>query len=328
MRGTEFAEMSAFVAIAEQRSFAKAATSLGVARSTVSQNLRALEERLRVRLLNRTTRSVSLTEAGERLLQRVRPALADLDAASGDLDRFRKGPSGLLRVVVQPPVATLLMGPLLGRFLEQYPDITLDLSVVRMPADIVSTGFDAGIRFGEQVDRDMIAVRVMNEARFVVVATPKYLARHPAPKTPKDLQDHNCIRSKLPNGTVFGWEFQKKNRRIHAKVGGSLIVDDIDLSIQAVLSGAGLAYLLYDYIAVDIARGRLVTMLDDWTPSLSGFFLYYSSRKRATPALRAFIDFLKAETRERGVSPTAPPSTRISRNYLLVGKGSGTAAGR
>jgi DNA-binding transcriptional LysR family regulator len=328
MRGTVFAEMSAFVVIAEQRSFAKAATRLGVARSTLSQNLRALEERLSVRLLNRTTRSVSLTEAGERLLRRVRPALAELDAASEELDGFRKGPSGLLRVVVQPPVASLLMGPLLGQFLKEYPHIILDLSVVRMPTDIVSASFDAGIRFGEQVDRDMIAIRVMNEARFVVVATPKYLARHPAPRAPKDLENHNCIRSMLPNGTVFGWEFQKGNRRVHAKVNGSLIVDDIDLSIQAVSGSVGLAYLLYDYIAADVARGRLVTVLEDWTPSLSGFFLYYSSRKQVTPALRALIDFLKIETKKRGISPTAPPSTRISRNYLLVGKGPRNAATR
>jgi DNA-binding transcriptional LysR family regulator len=321
MRGTEFAEMSAFSAIAEQRSFAKAAKQLGLARSTLSQNLRSLEERLGVRLLNRTTRSVSLTQAGERLLVRIRPALAQLTEAIDDLDAFRTKPSGLLRLVVQPPVADFLMGPLLGRFLERYPDITLDLSVARMPSDIISSGFDAGIRIGEQVDRDMIAMRVMDEARFVVVASPKYLSRYPPPKTPKDLQHHNCIRSTLPNGTVFGWEFQKRNKRIHAKIGGNLIVNDIDVSIQAVRDGVGLAYLLYDYIASDIARGRLVTALEDWTPRLSGFFLYYSDRKQMTPALRALIDFLKAESRKSGISPTTAPSTRISRNYILLSKG-------
>ncbi|HEX5211515.1 MAG TPA: LysR family transcriptional regulator [Pseudolabrys sp.] len=320
MRGTEFTKMSAFAAVAEQRSFAKAAKQLGLARSTLSQNLRSLEERLGVRLLNRTTRSVSLTEAGERLLARVRPALDELTAATVDLNTFRKGPSGLLRVVVQPPVATLLMGPLVGRFLDQYPEVTLEVSVARMPADIVKTGFDAGIRFGEQVDRDMIAMRVMNEAHFVVVGSPKYFARHRKPRAPKDLQDHNCIRSMLPNGTVFGWEFQKKTRRIHAKVDGKLIIDDIDLSIQAVLGGAGLAYLLYDYIASDIARGRLVTVLEDWTPHLSGFFLYYSSRKQMTPALRALIEFLRTETKKRGISPGSPPRTRISRNYVLLSR--------
>jgi DNA-binding transcriptional LysR family regulator len=191
-----------------------------------------------------------------------------------------------------------------------------------MPADIVAAGFDAGIRIGEQVDRDMIAVRVTSEARFVVVGSPKYFTRHSAPKTPKDLEDHNCIRSMLPNGTVFGWEFQKKNRRIHAKVGGKLIVDDIDLSIQAVLGGAGLAYLLSDYIAFDIARGRLVTVLDDWTPRLSGFFLYCSSRRQMTPTLRAFIEFLKRESKKRGIAPGSAPRTKISRNYVLLRRGS------
>ncbi|MGB7260063.1 MAG: LysR family transcriptional regulator [Pseudolabrys sp.] len=320
MRGSDFTEMSAFAAVAEQRSFARAAKQLGLARSTLSQNLRSLEERLGLRLLNRTTRSVSLTEAGERLLIRLRPALNELAAATIDLHALRKGASGLLRLVVQPPVATLLMGPLVGRFLEQYPDITLEVSVARMPADIVKSGVDAGIRFGEQVDRDMIAMRVMNEARFVVVGSPKYFARYPVPKTPNDLQHQNCIRSTLPNGTVFGWEFQKKNRRIHAKVDGKLIIDDIDLSIQAVLGGAGLAYLLHDYIAADIARGRLVTVLEDWTPRLSGFFLYYSSRKQMTPALRALIEFLKNETKKRGISPGTAPRARISRNYVLLSR--------
>ena len=227
MRGTEFAEMAAFVAIAERRSFAKAATHLGVARSTLSQNIRALEERLRVRLLNRTTRSVSLTEAGERLLARVRPALRELTTAANELDRSAQGRAGLLRVVVQPPVARFLMGPLLGRFLAKYPGIRLDISVIKMPANIFSEGFDAGIRFGEQVERDMVAMRVMGEARFVVVLRPD-IGWHSAPRTPQDLQDRTFIRNRL-NGAIFGWEFQKKGRSIHAKVDGALIVDDIDL---------------------------------------------------------------------------------------------------
>ena len=164
------------------------------------------------------------------------------------------------------------MGPLLATFLAQYPGIRLDISVVKMPADIVSEGFDAGIRFGEQVERNMVAMRVMGEARFLVVASPEYLTRHPVPRTPQDLQRHNCIRNRLPNGAIFGWDFQKKGRPIHAKVDGTLIVDDIDLSIQAALGGVGLAYLLYDYIASDISSGRLVPLLEDWSPRLSGFF--------------------------------------------------------
>lgn len=319
MRGTEFAEMAAFVAIAERRSFAKAATHLGFARSTLSQNIRSLEERLRVRLLNRTTRSVSLTEAGEQLLARVRPALAELAVAANELKGSHQGPTGLLRLAVQPPVASFLMGPLLGQFLSKYPGIRLDISVVKMPANIFSEGFDAGIRFGEQVERDMIAMRVMGEARFVVVASPEYLARHSAPRTPQDLQSHNCIRNRLPNGAIFGWEFKKKGRSIHAKVEGTLIVDDIDLSIQAVLSGVGLAYLLYDYIAPHIASGQLVPLLEDCSPRMSGFFLYHSSRRQMTEPLRALIDFLKTETRRRGLKPTSPLGSGVHPNYRLVG---------
>jgi len=320
MRGAEFAELTAFVAIAERRSFAKAAAHLRLARSTLSQNLRALEERLGVRLLNRTTRSVSLTEAGERLLGRVGPALAELQTAGEAFKDVKRGATGTLRLVVQPPVASLLIGPTLARFLAQNPGIRLDVSVVKMPADIVGEGFDAGIRFGEQIERDMVAMRVMGEGRFLVVGALKYLARHHAPKTPWDLRDHDCIRNRLPNGAIFGWEFRKGARSIQAKVDGTLIVDDIDLSIRAVLDGIGLAYLLYDYAAAHIASGRLVPLLEDWSPHLSGFFLYHSNRRQITPPLRALIDFLKAEAKRRGVEPSTAPGGKVHPHYRLVGK--------
>ena len=319
MRGTEFAEMSAFAAIAEQKSFAKAASLLGIGRSTLSQNLRSLEERLGVRLLNRTTRSVALTEAGARLLARVRPALDELTAATGEVRDHGDAPSGLLRLVVQPPVATFMIAPMLARFMRAYPAVQLDVAVVKMPGDIVKDGFDAGIRLGEQVERDMLAMRVMGEGRFLVVASPDYLAGHPAPKTPRDLRDHDCIRNRLPNGVVFGWDFSKNGRVVHAAVTGRLIVNDIELSIRAVRDGLGLAYLLRDYIADDLAAGRLVPVLDDWTPSMSGFFLYHSSRRRMTAPLKAFIAFVKDEARRRGVAPSAAPRSGVRPNYRLVG---------
>jgi DNA-binding transcriptional LysR family regulator len=190
-----------------------------------------------------------------------------------------------------------------------------------MPSDIVSDGFDAGIRFGEQVERDMIAMRVMDEARFVVVASPEYLARCSRPRSPRDLQAHNCIRNRLPNGAIFGWEFQKKGRRVLAKIDGTLIVDDIDLSIQAALGGVGLAYLLYDYIGPDVETGRLVALLEDWSPRLSGFFLYHSGVRQVTPPLRALIDFLKAETKRGGLSRSDGPGASVHPNYRLVAKG-------
>ena len=320
MRGTEFAEMSAFAAIAQQRSFTKAAIQLGVSRSTLSQNLRALEERLGVRLLNRTTRSVTLTEAGLRFVNRVQAALGDLTAAVDEVNHYRQSPIGLLRIAVQPPVASYLIGPVMARFMSEFPGINLDVEVVKMPADIVSGGFDAGIRFGEQVDQDMIAIPVMGEARFLVVASPAYLAHHPRPRTPRDLKAHDCIRNRLPNGAIFGWEFEKNGKKLRAEVEGRLIVNDIDLSIQAVLDGIGLGYLLYDYVASQIASGRLVPLLEDWSPRMSGFFLYHSGRRQITGPLRALIGFLKTEARRRGVSASITPSAIVRPNYRLVGK--------
>ncbi len=320
MRGAEFAEMSAFAAIAEQRSFAKAAAQLGLGKSTLSQNLRSLEERLGVRLLNRTTRSVSLTEAGARLLKRVGPSLVELNAAVDEVANHRQSPTGLLRLVVQPPVATLLIEPILARFLGEYPGVQMDVAVVKMPADIVAEGFDAGIRLGEQIDRDMIAMRVGGEARFLVVASPDYVARHPQPKTPRDLRHHDCIRNRLPNGAIFGWDFEKNGKVLHISVEGRLIVNDIELSIRAVRDGLGLAYLLYDYVTADLKAGRLVPLLEDWSPRLSGFFLYHSSRRQITGPLQALITFLKAEAARRGITPAMPPSVGVYPTHRLAGK--------
>jgi DNA-binding transcriptional LysR family regulator len=320
MRGTEFAEMSAFAAIAEQRSFAKAATQLGIGKSTLSQNLRSLEERLGVRLLNRTTRSVSLTEAGARLLARVAPSLVELSAAVDEVAKHRQSPTGLLRLVVQPPVATFLIEPILARFLGEYPGVQLDVAVVKMPADIVAEGFDAGIRLGEQIDRDMIAMRVLGEKRFLVVASPDYVARHSKPRTPRDLRHHDCIRNRLPNGAIFGWDFEKNGKVLHISVEGRLIVNDIELSLRAVRDGLGLAYLLHDYIAADLKAGRLVPLLEDWSPRLSGFFLYHSSRRQITSPLQALITFLKSDSARRGVTPAIPPSAGVYPTHRLAGK--------
>jgi DNA-binding transcriptional LysR family regulator len=320
MRGAEFAEMTAFAAIAEQRSFAKAAAQLGLGKSTLSQNLRSLEERLGVRLLNRTTRSVSLTEAGARLLARVAPSLVELSAAVDEVANHRQSPTGLLRLVVQPPVATFLIEPILARFLGEYPGVQMDVAMVKMPADIVAEGFDAGIRFGEQIDRDMITMRVMGEKRFLVVASPDYVARHPKPKTPRDLRHHDCIRNRLPNGAIFGWDFEKNGKVLHVSVEGRLIVNEIELSLRAVRDGLGLAYLLYDYIAADLKAGRLVPLLEDWSPRLSGFFLYHSSRRQITGPLQALITFLKADAARRGVTPAMPPSAGVYPTHRLAGK--------
>lgn len=319
MRGVEFSELTAFASIAEHGSFAKAATQLGLSRSMLSQSLRALEERLKIRLMNRTTRSISLTDAGNRLLARVRPALGELTSAVAEARTLQSHPAGLLRLVVQPPVASFLIGPILARFMAAFPGIRLDVKVVKMPADIVREGFDAGIRLGEQIERDMIAVRVMEAPRFLVAGSPEYLMHHQPPKTPYDLRQHDCIRNRLPNGTIFGWQFEKKRKSLQINVNGRLVVNDIELSIRAVLDGVGLAYLLYDYIGQHVEEGRLVPLLEDWSPPLSGFYLYYSSRRQIGTPLQAFIEFLGEEARRRGVAKSNLPGMRIYPNYRLIG---------
>lgn len=248
------------------------------------------------------------------------PSLVELNAAVDEVANHQQSPTGLLRLVVQPPVATLLIEPILARFLGKYPGVQMDIAVVKMPADIVAEGFDAGIRIGEQIDRDMIAMRVMGEVRFLVVASPDYVARHPQPKTPRDLRHHDCIRNRLPNGAIFGWDFEKNGKVLHISVEGRLIVNDIELSIRAVREGLGLAYLLYEYVAADLKAGRLVPLLEDWSPRLSGFFLYHSSRRQITGPLQALITFLKAEAARRGVTPATPPSAGVYPTHRLAGK--------
>lgn len=318
MRGTEFAELEAFVAIAEHRSFAKAAAQLGVSRSTLSQNLRSLEDRLGARLLNRTTRSVAPTDAGERLLVRARQPLRDLASAAQDVHDVSGTPTGVLRLVVQPPVASFLVGPILARFLEAYPSILVDISIAKLPVDIVSERFDAGIQLGEQVEKDMIALRVTGDAHFVAVASPRYLARRPRPTRPRDLVGHACIRARLPNAAIFGWEFRRGGKAMHVAVTGPLIVDDIDLVVRAALDGVGIGYLLRDYVAAPLADGRLVSVLDEWSPRLSGFFLYHPSGRQMTAALRAFVDFLRAEAHAKGIRLGNVPSTKRAPKHRLV----------
>src|SRR3984893_65953 len=242
MRGPELAEMNAFVTVAERRSFAKAALQLGISRSGVEEPIRGLEDRLGVRLLNRTTRSVASTAAGERLLARLRPLLDDFTDALDSINAFREKPAGLLRLTVLPPAASFMLAPLLSRFLAQYPAIELEISVDAALTDIVAGRFDAGMRTGERVARDMIAVRIGEEIRGVVVAAPDYLARHPRPTTPRELQTHNCIRFRFPSGVIVPWQFEKKGKKVEVAVEGRLTLNDPDLAISAALDGVGVLY--------------------------------------------------------------------------------------
>jgi len=301
MRGSQFAELNAFVAVAEHASFTRAAKQLRLSPATLSQTIRALEERLGVRLLNRTTRSVAPTEAGERLLARLRPLLDDLAAAVEAVNAFRDKPAGRLRLTVPPPVASLVLAPLLARFLAEYPDIAVDISVDGAMVDIVAGRFDAGIRIGERVARDMIGVRITDNIRVMVVASPAYLARHATPQTPGDLAGHNCIRMRFPGGDFLPWAFAVEGRIQQFEVDGSVIVNESDLAIRAALDGIGVLYEISDYVAPLIAEGRLVAVLEDWMPPPSdGFFLYYPSRRQNPAALQALIDFLRQNLKTGG----------------------------
>ena len=291
--------MNAFVAVAERRSFAKAAVQLGISRSRLSETISGLEARLGVRLLNRTTRSVAPTAAGERLLARLRPLLDDFAVVLDSINAFRDKPAGLLRLTVPPPVATLMLAPLLARFLAQYPMIELEISVDAALTDIVAGRFDAGIRAGERLERDMIAVRIGEEIRGVVVAAPDYLARQPRPTTPRDLQTHNCIRFRFPSGVIVPWQFEKKGKKVEVAVEGRLTVNDLDLAIRAALDGVGVLYTALGYAAPEIKAGRLVPLLEDWRTRSAAIFLYYPSRRQVPAPLQAFIEFLRENLRAR-----------------------------
>jgi len=293
MRGPELAEMNAFVAVAERRSFAKAAIQLGISRSRLSETISGLEARLGVRLLNRTTRSVAPTTAGERLLARLRPLLDDFAGALDSINAFRDKPAGLLRLTVPPPVASFMLAPLVSRFLAQYPAIDLEISVDAALTDIVAGRFDAGMRAGERVERDMIAVRIGEVIGGVVVAAPDYLARHKRPTTPRDLEAHNCIRIRFPSGVILPWQFEKKGKQVEVAVEGRLTLNDPELAIRAAVDGVGVLYTGLGYAASEIKAGRLVPLLEDWRPRSSAIFLYYPSRRQVPVPLQAFIEFLR-----------------------------------
>ncbi len=296
MRGTQFAELSAFVAVAEHRNFTRAAAQLGVSPSTLSQAIRAFEERLGVRLLNRTTRSVALTEVGERLLLDAQPVLDGVDRAIGAVNSFREKPIGTLRLSASRPAAVTFVSPLLPQFLAKFPEIKLEMTADDTHSDIVSGRFDAGIRIGERIAKDMIAVRLIDEFQVLAVASPDYLARHPIALTPEDLHGHNCVRLRWDwDGSIQPWIFEKSGRRMEVPADGSLVLNDLHLVVNAVLNGIGVGYIAEPLITSHIADRKLVPLLGDWRGHLSGVFLYYSSRRQMPGPLRAFIDFMRAE---------------------------------
>jgi DNA-binding transcriptional LysR family regulator len=293
MRGSDYADLRAFAAIAERGSFARAASQLGVSPSALSQTIRGLEERLGIRLLNRTTRSVAPSEAGVRLLARLLPAMAELDAAVADVTTLRDTPSGSLRINATRIAAVHYLAPLIAPFHRAYPDIVLEVSVEDRLVDIVAGRYDAGIRLGEMVEKDMIAVRLSGDVEMIVVAAPAYLDRAGIPKTPRDLRSHRCINFRWPTaGGLYRWEFERGAEKLEAAVDGPLIVNEPDIAVRAAVDGVGIAYLFEHQVRPLIEAGQLVRLLREWTPPFPGFYLYYPSHRQVPPALRAFIDFV------------------------------------
>ena len=286
-------DLTAFVAIAAHRSFRKAADELGLSPSTLSHMMRTLEASMGVRLLHRTTRSVSATEVGARLLERLQPVLRDFDLALQDVEAFQAQPRGTLRINASEVAARQLLHAVVPAFLARHPAMSLDLVTEGRLVDIVAEGFDAGIRLGEAVPQDMVAVRFGGTVRFIAVASPAYLARHGTPQTPDDLQRHACIRFRLPSGKRFGWEFSRHGQELAIDVPGALTLDHPELMAEASAAGLGIAYVSGDTAGPHLQTGALVPVLDDWCPAIPGLFLYYPGHRLVPPGLRAFIDVLK-----------------------------------
>ena len=294
MRGSDFAELKAFVAVVDRASFARAADHLGLSRSALSQIIRQLEARLDVRLLNRTTRSVAPTEPGRRLHERVAPMLREIDDAVAQAVGSAARTAGTLRINTMSMAAKKIIAPRLGRFHKSHPEVALDIVVDDGLSDIVTGGFDAGIRIGERLHKDMFAVRLTPDGPLLAVASPDYLARFGEPETPADLHRHACINWRFPgSGNIARWEFRKKGKKIETIVEGPVISNHQDIVVPAVLQGLGIFYAYNDDgIAAALQKGRLKRILADWSPTVPGLFLYYSNRRHASPALRAFIDCL------------------------------------
>lgn len=294
MSNVDYNDLTAFMAVAEERSFTRAAARLSTSQSALSHTIRRLEERLGLRLLTRTTRSVSTTDAGERLLETIRPAFDDIDTRLAALSELRDKPAGAIRLTTAQHAADKILWPALSKFLPQFPDISVELSIDAAFTDIVANRFDGGVRLGEQVARDMIAVRVGPEERMLVVGAPAYFANRTKPKTPHDLTNHVCINLRLPTrGSIYAWEFEKDGRALNVRVDGQFTVNEMGLVRAAALEGLGLAYVPEDQARPLIADGRLIRVLADWSPYYPGYHLFYPSRRQLSPAFALLVEALR-----------------------------------
>lgn len=294
MAKQDFNHLLWFLAVARERSFTKAAAKLGIAQSTLSHTIKRLEEQMGIRLLTRTTRSVGLTEAGERLQQSMAPRIAEIEADIADLMAFRDKPSGSIRMTLSDHALQTVVWPKLEPVLKNYPDIKLELSLDNGFRNIVEEGFDAGVRLGESIEKDMIAVRIGPDWRLVAVASPSYFAAHPAPDHPHDLIRHVCINLRQEKGGgLYVWEFARNDQELRVRVDGQLTFNNVYAQIDAVLNGYGIAYVPEDIVARHLASGDLMLTLNDWSPSFDGYHIYYPTKRQNSPAFKIVVDALR-----------------------------------
>jgi len=294
MPGENLNDLLAFLAVARERSFTRAAAKLGVSQSALSQTIRQLEARIGLRLLTRTTRSVSPTGAGERLLQSIGPRLDEIAAELESLSELREKPAGTIRITATDYAIDKILWPKLEKFLPKYPDIKVELSIDYSLTDIAAERYDAGVRLGEQVTKDMISVRIAPDIRFAVVGAKSYLATHPRPQTPKDLVEHTCINLRLPtHGGLYAWEFEKDDQELRVRVEGQVVFNGIHQVVNAAVAGFGLAHVPKDLVDPYLTKGRLIQVLDDWCPTWPGYHLYYPSRRQSSPAFALLVDALR-----------------------------------
>lgn len=303
MRGGELGDLVAFLAVAEERSFTRAAAKLGVSQSALSFTVRRLETRLGVRLLNRTTRSVAPTDGGERLLRTLRPAFDQIETELAGVGELRDKAAGTIRITTNDHAANTILWPVISKLLPKYPDIKVEMNIDYGLTDIVADRYDAGVRFGDQVAKDMIAVRLGPDLRMAVVGAPSYFAARPEPKSPQDLVNHSCINFRQPSaGGLYAWEFEKRGRELKVRVDGQLVFNGSYQILEAARAGFGLAYVMDDMVQADLAEGRLRHVLADWCPPFSGYHLYYPSHRQLAPALGVLVNALrfKGDSSHRG----------------------------
>ncbi|AWI58418.1 LysR family transcriptional regulator [Sinorhizobium fredii] len=289
-----FNDLATFAVVAKERSFTRAAAKLRVSPSALSQTIRNLEERLGLRLLTRTTRSVAPSEAGERLLRTIAPRFEEIEAELAALSELRERPAGTVRITAGEHAAISVLQPALKRFLPDYPDIQVEIIIDYGLTDIVAEGYDAGVRMGEQVARDMIAVRIGPDMRMAVVASPAYFEQYPLPKTPQDLTGHKCINIRLPTyGGLFPWDLEKDDREVKVRGEGQLVFNSLGMRLASALDGLGVAYMPEDQVLQHITEGRLIRVLEDWCPKFPGYHLYYPSRRHSSPALTVLVENLR-----------------------------------